>query len=184
MAVNNDPTYIVIPGYYKAYIGMPSAPGTLIFLGESVDDLEISVEPIKHPVYADRNGGRAGDPIEEQFLGERARCEFELSRWVKATQVQLLTHGDVLETAGAIPDAAMGALMRRDNCYRVCFIPRLDSSQAKNFPCAMVERNQILGGGTKHRILRMAFSFHRAPPDHIGNKDGVLYDQDVSGVPT
>jgi hypothetical protein len=30
----------------------------------------------------------------------------------------------------------------------------------------------------------MAFSFHRAPPDHIGNKDGVLYDQDVSGVPT
>lgn len=172
---------IVVPGKVNIWIATPaSSHATLLKLGVNIDDLEIPIEIIKAPVFGDAHGGRAGDPIEEQYLGERARVSLELTVWDKDTEALLRRQGAILTTPGTIPDAAIGALMRRDNSYRLCFIPVRDAQRAVNFPCAIVESINVLAGGTKHEALRVSFTMHRAPVGHVGSKANILYDRDVT----
>jgi hypothetical protein len=176
---------IVVPGKFDIYCAFPSTShATLVKLGVNVDDLECPLEVISAPVYGDAHGGRAGDPIEDQYLGERSRASLELTVWDKAVAALLRTHGGILTTPGNIPETAIGALMRRDHCFRFCFIPVRDATLAVNFPCVKITRNTLIAGGTKHAALRLELEMHRAPIGHIGNKDNILYDSDITGVPS
>ncbi len=171
---------IIVPGKVDIWIGVPAtAHGILYKLGVNTDDLEISTEVIKAPIYGDAHGGRAGDPIEEQYLGERGRVSLELSTWDPTTEALLRKQGSILTTQGTIPAAAIGALMRKDHSYRVAFIPIRDATRKINFPCALVESINLLAGGTKHEALRITFTLHRAPVGHVGLKDNVFYDRDT-----
>jgi len=175
---------IVVPGKFDIWIATPATShATLVKLGQNIDSIEIPIEIIKAPVYGDKNGGRDGEPIEEQYLGERARVELELTIWDKVVAAELRTNGGITAAAGTILDSAVGALMRTDHCYRFYFIPVRDVSQAVNFPCALIERNQIIGGGSKHRALKLAVTFHRAPVGHVGGADNVFYNASNIGYP-
>jgi hypothetical protein len=177
--------YIQVPGKFNIYFAVPGEGtyDTVFKLGENVDDLEIPLEILKAPVFGDRNGGRTGDPIEKQYLGERASCSLELTRWDPVEEQKLRKMGGILATDGTIPQSAIGALMLRDHSFRFCFAPVRDPSQFVNFPCSEIEKLQLLGGGTKHRALRIELTFHRAPSGHWSESDDVLYNSYDTGVP-
>ncbi len=173
-------TSIIVPGMFNIWVALPGAYATANLLGVNTDDLEIPLEVIKSPVHGDRNGGRAGDPIEEQYLGEKARVTLELSEWDKTIAATLRTNGGITATAGTIPQSAIGALMRKTASYRFIFIPVRDVTRGINFPCSLIARNHLIGGGTKYEALKLELEFHRAPIGHTGGKDNILYDSDLT----
>lgn len=187
--------YIVIPGKVDIFVACPFAYtigeatitiGTPVKLGESADEIRIAHNIFKNPVPGDRNGGRAGDPIEEQYLGESASVSLELSRFDLAVATVMQRAGGLLTVPGKIPNNVIGALMRRDHSYRVTFRATVDSSRTRNFWCGIVERAHILAGGTKFEMFQAEISFHRAPEGHWSSVDSsfdtVLYDSVVTGI--
>ncbi|MFO0940078.1 MAG: hypothetical protein U0930_04860 [Pirellulales bacterium] len=190
--------YVVIPGKFDIYVacnfpwtvgGTAVSAQTPMKLGELADELYIPLEQDQHPVPGDRNGGREGDPIEEQFLSQTARFELELSQFDPEVAAALQTAGGLLTTPGTIPQNVIGALLRQNRSYRFAFRPIISTStRSRNFPCVMVRRAHILGGGTKFEMFRGEFSAHRAPPGHWGgtgasSKPNVLFDTDMTGLP-
>ena len=185
--------YIVIPGKIDIFIACnftynigvtEIAIGSPRKLGESADEIHIPIEQSNYPVPGDRNGGRAGDPIEEQFMSMRANCNLELSVFDPDVANALLRAGGLMTTPGLIPQSAVGGFLRKDRSYRLTFRATTDSARSVNFPCAIVQQGHILAGGTKFEMFRTSFSMHRAPPGHwIAGKENVLFDRDVSGLP-
>lgn len=187
--------YIVVPGKVNIYVACPftfayqggtSVAGTPYKLGECADEIRIRHQIIKNTVPGDRNGGRVGDGIEDQYMGETAGVSLELSRFDKEVANALKRAGGILTTPGTIPDNAIGALMRRDKSYRFTFVPVIDTSRTVNFWCGIVQQAHILAGGTKFEMFQSEISFHRAPPGHWsseeGDYDNVLYDAVVTGI--
>lgn len=187
--------YIVIPGRVDIYVACPFsytigeatiAAGTPVKLGESADEIRLQHQIYKNPVPGDRNGGRSGDPIEEQYLGESASVSLELSRFDTGVAEALKQAGGLLTVPGKIPDTVMGALMRRDHSYRFTFKASVDSTRTKNFWCGIVEKAHILAGGTKFEMFQAEVNFHRAPPGHWSSNDSsfdtVLYDSVITGI--
>lgn len=189
--------YVVVPGKFDIYVACNfawSVGGNAVLaqvpmkLGELADELYIPMEQGTNPVPGDRNGGRNGDPIEEQFLYQNAKFELELSVFDPDVAAALQTAGGLLTTPGTIPQNVIGGFLRKDRCYRFTFRPIITVARAKNFPCVMVQQAHILGGGTKFEMFRGSFSAHRAPPDHWGgtgahSKPNVLFDSDMNGLP-
>lgn len=190
--------YIVIPGKVDIYVAAPFAvtvdtvaitAGTLMKLGETADEIRIRSQYYTNPVPGDRNGGRSGDSIEEQYLGESASVQLELSRFDKEVATALERSGGIITTPGLIPDTAIGALMRRDKSYRFLFYASVDTSRSRNFPCAIIKSPHILAGGTKFEMFTLEASFHRAPPGHWAHNavtnvtENVLYDAKFSDIP-
>lgn len=188
--------YIVVPGKIDIYVACPfaynvnAAPvaiGTPTKLGESADEIRIRPTIFTNPVPGDRNGGRAGDPIEEQYLGESASVTLELSRFDKDVAGALQRCGGLLTTPGAIPANTIGALMRRDNSYRVTFVATVDATRTRNFYCGIVKQAHILSGGTKFEMLQAEISFHRAPVGHwlhtnLAPTENILFDALTTGI--
>jgi hypothetical protein len=191
--------YIVVPGRVNIYVACPFtyvretatiAIGTPIKLGESADEIRIRHQILKNPVPGDRNGGRAGDPIEEQYLGETASVSLELSRFDKEVAGALRRAGGILTTPGAIPNNAIGALMRRDKSYRFTFVSTVDATRTVNFWCGIINQAHILSGGTKFEMFQSEISFHRTPEGHwsdppgepAGQYDNILYDAVTTGI--
>lgn len=183
--------YIVVPGKFNIYvacnftytIGVETvAVGTPTKLGEMLDDLVIQPEQLEHMVPGDRNGGRAGDGIEFQFLGQRASVNLEMSRFDKDVAGALQRAGGLITTPGTIPDTAIGGLMLRDASYRFTFVPIRDATRTRNFPCGIVRRPHILAGGTKFETFSCEVTFHRAPEGHWTESDNVLFDADTTGI--
>jgi hypothetical protein len=191
--------YIVIPGKVNIYVAAPFSividtvtydAGYLFKLGESADEIRIRPQMFTNPVPGDRNGGRSGDPIEEQYLGESASVSLELSRFDTIVAAALQTSGGILTTPGTIPDTAVGALMRRDHSYRFLFHSTVLATRSKNFPCAIVKQPHILAGGTKFEMFQAEISFHRAPEGHwLDDPDGIrteniLYNSYIADIPS
>jgi len=181
--------YIVVPGKIDIYVacnfaytigGLNVTAGTLRKLGESADEIHIQMEQMNYPVPGDRNGGRAGDPIEEQFMSMKASTNLELSVFDPEVANALLRAGGLLSTAGLIPQSTIGGFLRRDHSYRFAFDCTIDAARSRNFPCTIVQQGHILGGGTKFEMFRCSLSMHRAPPGHwISGMEGVLFNSDV-----
>lgn len=188
--------YIVVPGRVKIYVASPFAytvgqeniaAKTPVKLGESADEIRIQHQVLQNTVHGDRNGGRAGDGIEDQYMGETASVRLELSRFDKDVAGALQRAGGILATPGTIPDNAIGALMRRDKSYRVTFVATSDATRTRNFWCGIVKSAHILAGGTKFEMFQAEISFHRAPEGHwsIGESapyEGVLFDNVITGI--
>jgi hypothetical protein len=198
--------YIVVPGKIDIFLAcnfaysvyntatppvLVNVPiGTPTKLGESADEIHIAMEQQNYAVPGDRNGGRAGDPIEEQFMSQRASCNLELSIFDPEVANALMRAGGLMATPGRIPQSAVGGFLRKDRSYRLTFRATIDASRSVNFPCAIVQQAHILGGGTKFEMLRCSFSMHRAPSGHWGladnnvnSKANVLFDRDMTGIP-
>lgn len=181
--------YIVVPGKIDIYVacnfaysigGSPVTAGALRKLGETADELHIQLEQMNYPVPGDRNGGRAGDPIEEQFMSMRASCNLELSVFDPEVAEALLRAGGLMATPGLIPQASIGGFLRKNHSYRFAFDCTIDGARSRNFPCTLVQQGHILGGGTKFEMFRCSLSMHRAPPGHwIPSMEGVLYNSTV-----
>ncbi|MBX3422216.1 MAG: hypothetical protein KF752_11735 [Pirellulaceae bacterium] len=171
--------YIVVPGKIEIYVAcnfawvLGVAPNTtnitarnLMKLGESADELRIELEEQRYPVPGDRNGGRNGDPIEEQFMGMSASCNLELSTFDPQVANALLTSGGLITTPGTIPQSAIGAFTLRDRSYRFLFKATTDVTRSVNFPATVVNRGHVLGGGTKFEMFRCSLAMRRTPPGH------------------
>lgn len=183
--------YIVVPGKIDIFVacnfawsvgGNAVTVGTPMKLGESADEIHIAMQQTNYPVPGDRNGGRHGDPIEEQFMSMVANCNLELSVFDPEVANALLTAGGVMATPGTIPQAAIGAFLRRDRSYRFTFRSTLDTTRSRNFPCTVVHQGHVLGGGSKFEMFRASISMHRAPPGHW-SAPNVFYDTSMTGIP-
>jgi hypothetical protein len=192
--------YVVVPGKIDIFVacnfawsvgGQAVTARTPMKLGELADELKIELEQTSHPVPGDRNGGRAGEPIEKQFMSQKARANLELSVFDPEVANALLNAGGLMTTPGAIPQSAIGGFMLRDRSYRFIFRATTDNTRSRNFPATEVVRGHILGGGTKFEMLTCSLEMHRTPPLHwympapsgSVHPTPVLFNTDMTGVP-
>lgn len=171
--------YIVVPGKIEIFVACnfaytiaatPSpinvAIGSFQKLGESADEIHIPMEQMNYPVPGDRNGGRAGDPIEEQFMSMRASVNLELSVFDPDVANALLRAGGLMATPGLVAQSSVGGFLRKTRSYMFLFACTSNAKRSVLFPCTVVQQGHVLGGGTKFEMFRASLSMHRTPPDH------------------
>jgi hypothetical protein len=194
--------YIQVAGKSDLYIGFPGdSYATLLKIGEQLDETKIEINQIFHDVHGDRNGGPQGPPIERQFLGMTATCQFNLSRFSTEVHRRILTH-NVLATQGKIIDSEVGALILRDRSFRIAIVPSrsnlIGSGLANagtdaffyNFPCCCIASPVATGQGTKFSLLSFTMQAYRVPEGHpitIGSGNagnaGVMWNKVSTLVP-
>ena len=189
--------YIVVPGKLNIFVACNFAytiaatpdpisitAGTFQKLGETADEIHISMQQSNYPVPGDRNGGRAGDPIEEQFMSMVANCNLELSVFDPDVANALLRAGGLMATPGLVAQSSVGGFLRKARSYMFKFRATTNPARSVFFPCAVLQQGHILGGGTKFEMFRASLSMHRSPPGHwadpsgIDLLDGTLFVQD------
>ena len=183
-----DP-YIQVAGKSRLFIATVADPTTIHEVGEQVDDTQIEIQHYLHDVPGDSHGGQQGPPIERQVLGMIARARFSLCTWNPEVLDILEKHVNVFSQAGRVLDSEVGALLLRDNSFRVCIVPSKENITAelgydhflRNFVCATLSSPIQIGQGTKWSLLQFSMEAHRAPRGHAKAK--CLWDRDRSGIP-
>ena len=145
--------------------------GSMVRLGQASDLIDIQTRPFYNKIYGDRNGGQAGPPIEQQYLGRIITINFALSTW-NSTAINLLAgyrHGVAAPSAGNNVSNAVGGADWQDNIgrmmmqrgIRLC----LDSgsvTSTRNFWCCIAEEPIAVGVGTKFAEYRFSFTAYRS----------------------
>lgn len=193
-------SYIQVAGKSDLYIGFPSdSYGTLLKIGEQLDETRLEFENVFHDVHGDANGGPQGPPIERQFLGAAVRGQFNLSQWSPEVQRRVIAH-NAMATQGKIVDSEVGALILRDRSFRICIVPSRSNvigvglanagtdAFFYNFLCCCVSSPVATGQGTKFSLLSFSFQAYRTPAGHglAGVSDvnaGVIWNKDSTLVP-
>lgn len=187
--------YIVVPGKVDILVACNFAfqagalnytVGQFAKLGESADEIQIQLEQQNYPVPGDRNGGRAGDSVEEQFMSMTASTNLELSMFDPEVADVLNRAGGLMTIPGKIQQNTVGDFFRKTNSYMFKFRCTIEPSRSVFFPCVSVQKSHILGGGTKFEMFRAHISMHRSPPGHWADPsgedltNGTLFVQDES----
>lgn len=194
-------SYIQVAGKSDLYIGFPADDyATVLKIGEQLDETRIEFNQIFHDVHGDANGGPQGPPIERQFLGMAATCQFNLSKWSPEVHRRIIAH-NVLATRGKVADMEVGALILRDRSFRIAIVPSRSNLIAAglqdeekdsffyNFPCCCVAAPVATGQGTKFSLLSFTMQAYRVPEGHpkaggTGNPDaGVIWNKDSTVIP-
>lgn len=181
---------IKIAGKSDLWLGLPGSQSTLVYLGEQRDETPIETQGFYHDVHGDSHGGPNGPPIERQILGQIMRVQFSLSKWDHVLRAAIEQHS-VFATHGTIADSEIGALLFKENSFRLLVKNSRDNTPSGgsfdpftfNFPCALLSSPISAGQGTKHSILNFSMEAHRVPAGHESTKTGVLFDRDVTGIP-
>lgn len=176
--------YVQVPGKVEVLCAYPSAYTDLYKIGESENGIQVRKTPVYHDVIGDRYGGSAGRPIERQFMGLAAEFQLQLSRWDPAEIAKLESLGGLLATPGAVPLAAVGALVHRDHGVRFLLYCVRDPSLSLNFPCCIWTTPQETGRGTKYATVNFGVTAERAPEGFWeASAVGVVYNSDITGTP-
>jgi hypothetical protein len=194
--------YIVVPGKVDIFVACPfdysiggsnQSKGSFAKLGESADEIQIQLEQHNYPVPGDRNGGKAGDSIEEQFMSMTASTNLELSMFDPEVANAINRAGGLVTTNGKILQGAVGDFLRKNYSYIFWFVCTTNALRSVCFPCTIVQKAHIIGGGTKFEMLRCQLSMHRTPVGHWevidtqnfyvnGFNEGTLFFQGVIDI--
>lgn len=147
LATPND--YIQVPGKVDVLAAFPNSYQALFKMGESENGIMVRKIPVLGDVTGDRYGGQSGRPIERQFFGLAAEFQLTMSRWDPAQMVKLEKFGGILQTAGTVPLATIGALVHRDHGVRFLLYCYRDPTLSLNFPCCVWTTPLESGRGTK-----------------------------------
>ena len=178
-------------------------------LGEQMDETQITTELVTHDVPGDSQGGPQGDPIEQQLLALRMRCNFNLSKWDPIVRDKLIQH-NLMATRGSFSNAEIGGLMLKDRSFRIVISPTKDNTIPVtdpltgdphpdagtdyfyyNFCCCTVSAPIETGQGTKFSALRFSMRAWRVPEGHplapgsggIDFANGLIWNRSITGVP-
>lgn len=160
-------------GYAEIAVGIPYTTDAL-GLGITEDSLQIREEVLTNPVYGDVNGGQAGQPIEEQYLGELHFVQFTLTSFNLAVHRALLGRAQVA-VPGTIPQANIGQFMMATRAIRL-LINTPEVEDVRNYWCALPLQPIEYGVGTRAQSIQYGFVCRRPPCTHA--KAEILYDND------
>jgi hypothetical protein len=159
------------------YVGDSLQP--LIDLGSAVDSTGISERTFWNDIHGDRNGGRAGQPVEVQYIGHMVMIRLELLAWNDAA-IEILRERAVNANLGTIDQSEMGQMMLKENSIRL-LIDTLDPLDRRNFWCCLARDPIENAMGTKWASYQITMAAYRPPCYH--EKADILEDKDnVGGV--
>lgn len=158
---------IQVYGKQTVQVGTGSA-GAYETLGTTEEGVSFSIRRFYNPVPGDLQGGNAGDPIDEQFMGaivtgDLLMSSFDAAIWAKVEK----SLNDSGITNGTISDTDIGKLMLQGaDFYKIKFV---GEDEYVEFPCCLIGDNSNEGRGTKYTRLSWSFKAKRL------QSSGVLY---------
>lgn len=180
-----------VPGPCQWFCGTGAA-GALEFLGWCEGETRVSLSGAEDEIRTDLTGPAI--PADCQFMGEQCFVSGDLSRWDKTVLRKLksrLPGGGSAISGGAYAFGALGSLMIAEG-YAIRFLIRGAYAAAKamnsgdppiyNFLAAWPGTN--LDTGLSTRATRFRMSMRAIPKVDWTTGNTVLYNLDVSGLPT
>ena len=167
----------------KVASGRETPENNLDILGYTQDGAYLSFQPFLQDVPGDENGGDAGPPIDQVWMGEVAQVQLDFTKWDAVIAAAIVKRmREFTNRSGTLTDptkygarAAAGTLTF-DNAF--CLL--IDAPYQKLcFPCALPNQAQQLNLGTKFSRWSVVFSCYR----NSWVNGGILYqDQTAAGV--
>lgn len=149
---------IHVAGPVHIRISAPVASGqpTLESLGYSEAGVDITETQSLLNVQGDQNGGDAGEPIDEQYMGETHTIRMTLTKWDEAV-VNKIRARIAAGTAGTVP--RIGTLLRQGgHTFRL----QLDAPfEPRDYAVVIFREPQEINKGSKHsKLVLVATSRH------------------------
>ncbi|MGD9644319.1 MAG: hypothetical protein AB7U73_01315 [Pirellulales bacterium] len=140
----------------------------LELLGYSRDGVSIAYQQFTIPVPGDENGGDAGPPIDEQYLGEIALIRMVLSKFDMAILKKVESR--IRNGAWGVPGSAGTLRLNTTNSYRLVIHTPTDP---RNFPLAVPTGALETNKGTKYSEAILEWTAYK-------NASGILVDETTS----
>lgn len=157
---------IQVPGLVTVKVDTGSS-NTLESLGYTENGIEITRKKFFLPVHGDENGGDAGPPVDQQYMGELDIIRMLFTKWDEAIglKVRPTLYGG---TAGT-PGTAGTLMFQGTKSFRLVLDCLSDNAHDLNYPRVIFEEPEEVNHGTKHAKWMLIATAYK-------NGSGILFN--------